>query len=69
MASLADSSSKEKDMDEGIVFQAPDCPVERVTVYADRAEVCRRVETSLAAGQNQVVIRKLPQRVDQDSIR
>ncbi|PVD28133.1 hypothetical protein C0Q70_10717 [Pomacea canaliculata] len=69
MASSADSSSKGKDVDEGNVFEAPDCPVEKVTVYADRAEVCRRVETSLVAGQNQVVIRKLPLHVDQDSIR
>lgn len=52
-----------------IVFMAPDCPVEKVTVYPDRAEVCRRVETSLEEGTNQVVIKKLPQMVDSDSIR
>lgn len=52
-----------------VAFQAPDCPVEKVTVYPDRAEVCRRVDASLSAGLNQVVIKKLPDMVYPDSIR
>jgi hypothetical protein len=56
-------------MENEVVFTAPDCPVEKVTVYPDRAEVCRRVETSLSAGLNQVVLKKLPESVDPDSIR
>lgn len=64
-----DAKEKGKESDKDIVFTAPECPVEKVTVYPDRAEVCRRVETSLATGTNQVVIKKLPQMVDSDSIR
>ncbi|XP_076467161.1 protein F37C4.5-like isoform X1 [Babylonia areolata] len=52
-----------------VEFIAPDCPVEKVTVYPDRAEVCRRVEASLSSGLNQVVIKKLPVMVHSDSIR
>ena len=61
--------SGEKVVEKEVVFTAPDCPVEKVTVYPDRAEVCRRVETELSEGLNQVVVKKLPDAVDPDSIR
>ncbi|KAK7107435.1 hypothetical protein V1264_015367 [Littorina saxatilis] len=72
MASTVGSEGKEKGKEGGeneVTFAAPDCPVEKVTVYPDRAEVCRRVEASLVAGLNQVVIKNLPDMVDSDSIR
>ena len=72
MASNGPPEAKAKDdktEDNEIIFIAPECPVEKVTVYPDRAEVCRRIEASLSAGLNQVVIKKLPNMVDSDSIR
>ena len=72
MASNGEPKTKGKDnkIDENkIIFLAPDGPVEKVTVYPDRAEVCRRLEGTLSAGLNQVVIKKLPDMVDPDSIR
>ena len=59
----------DKTVENETVFLAPECPVEKVTVYPDRAEVCRRVEAELSTGMNQVVIKKLPDMVDPDSIR
>ncbi|KAK7503061.1 hypothetical protein BaRGS_00005687 [Batillaria attramentaria] len=64
-----DTKEKGKESEKDVVFIAPECPVEKVTVYPDRAEVCRRVEANLAADTNQVVIKKLPEMVDPDSIR
>ena len=46
-----------------------DCPVESVVVYADRAEVKRRVSVSLEAGKNEVVVQGLSTCVDKNSIR
>lgn len=71
MASLAKEEKCEESSDSGaeVVFVGPDCPVHKVTVYPDRAEVCRRVEGNLVAGINQVVIKQLPDMVDPDSIR
>ena len=46
-----------------------DCAVESVVVYADRAEVKRRVPVSLAAGKNEVVVHGLSTCIDKNSIR
>ena len=46
-----------------------DCAVESVVVYADRAEVKRRVPVSLAAGKNEVVVFGLSTCIDKNSIR
>ena len=46
------------------------CPVEKVTVYADRAEVTRGLQLSLdAAGDYEIKVEWLPNCVDTDSIR
>jgi len=46
-----------------------DCAIESVVVYADRAEVKRRVPVSLATGKNEVVVQGLSTCVDKNSIR
>ena len=48
---------------------ARDCAIESVVVYADRAEVKRRVPVSLAAGKNEVVVHGLSTCIDKNSIR
>lgn len=65
----ADSTEKNKNENKELVFFAPECALEKVVVYPDRAEVCRRVEAALEIGQSQIVIKKLPELVDSDSIR
>lgn len=62
-------ATDDKAVENEVVFIAPECPVDKVTVYPDRAEICRRVDTSLSEGLNQVVLKKLPDTVDPDSIR
>ncbi|XP_067674171.1 protein F37C4.5-like isoform X1 [Haliotis asinina] len=51
------------------VFLSPECPVEKVTVYSDRAEVCRQIHTSVVKGVNEIVLKQLPASIDSDSIR
>ncbi|XP_067674170.1 protein F37C4.5-like isoform X2 [Haliotis asinina] len=51
------------------VFLSPECPVEKVTVYSDRAEVCRQIHTNVVKGVNEIVLKQLPASIDSDSIR
>ncbi|XP_048249176.1 protein F37C4.5-like isoform X2 [Haliotis rufescens] len=51
------------------VFLSPECPVEKVTVYSDRAEVCRQIHTTVVKGVNEIVLKQLPASIDSDSIR
>ncbi len=51
------------------VFSSPDCAVKKVTVYSDRAEVCRQIDTSVVKGVNQIILKQLPASIDSDSIR
>ncbi len=46
-----------------------DCAIESVVVYADRAQVKRKVPVALATGRNEVVVYGLSDWVDQNSIR
>ena len=46
-----------------------DCAIESVVVYADRAEVKRRVPVNLAAGKNEVVVHGLSTCINKNSIR
>jgi len=46
-----------------------DCAVESVVVYADRAEVKRKVPVNLEAGKNEVVVHGLSTCIDKNSIR
>eukprot|EP00112_Aurelia_sp_Birch-Aquarium-sp1_P013062 Seg2757.3 transcript_id=Seg2757.3/GoldUCD/mRNA.D3Y31 product="Protein F37C4.5" protein_id=Seg2757.3/GoldUCD/D3Y31 len=45
------------------------CPIEGVTVFLDRAEVKRTIEVVLDAGDNEVLVTRLPSVIDEDSIR
>jgi len=46
-----------------------DCAIESVVVYADRAEVKRRVPVSLTTGKSEVVVHGLSTFIDKNSIR
>ena len=46
-----------------------DCAIESVVVYADRAEVKRRVPVNLAAGKNEIVVHGLSTCINKNSIR
>ncbi|XP_064617062.1 protein F37C4.5-like isoform X2 [Liolophura sinensis] len=50
-------------------FNVCECPVEKVVVYQDRAEVCRVIETTVKKGENEVIVKNLSNYVDEDSIR
>ena len=45
------------------------CPIEGVTVFLDRAEVKRTIEVVLDAGDNEVLVTRLPIVIDEDSVR
>jgi hypothetical protein len=52
------------------VFVVTDCPIQRVTVYQDKAEICRMAKVRVAAGQvTEVVFQKLSAFIDPESIR
>lgn len=51
-----------------ISLKASECLVTRVTVYKDRAEVCREVETSIKEGVNELRIKDFVS-IEEDSIR
>uniref|UniRef100_A0A0B7AAG8 DUF4139 domain-containing protein n=2 Tax=Arion vulgaris TaxID=1028688 RepID=A0A0B7AAG8_9EUPU len=48
--------------------KASECPVTKVTVYKDRAEVCRQLETAVVAGVNELHIKEFVS-IEEDSIR
>ena len=48
--------------------KASDCPITKVTVYIDRAEVCRNYEGTITAGTNELHITHFVE-ADEDSIR
>lgn len=45
------------------------CPVDNVTVFVDRAEVNRLVDVDLENGNNEILLKNLPENIDSDSIR
>ncbi|XP_066914039.1 protein F37C4.5-like isoform X4 [Clytia hemisphaerica] len=49
--------------------QIKDCPVKNVTVFVDRAEVNRIVDLNLQQGNVEVLLKDLPDCMDQDSMR
>lgn len=51
-----------------LYVKAEDCPITRVTVYKDRAEVCRKYEGKIKAGTNELHITHFVE-ADKDSIR
>ncbi|XP_071113457.1 protein F37C4.5-like [Haliotis cracherodii] len=63
---MADEKSEKIGQNE---FLSPECPVEKVTVYSDRAEVCRQIHTTVVKGVNEIVLKQLPASIDSDSIR
>ncbi|XP_046560461.1 protein F37C4.5-like isoform X1 [Haliotis rubra] len=63
------AAEKSDKIGEKNVFLSPECPVEKVTVYSDRAEVCRQIHTSVVKGVNEIVLKQLPASIDSDSIR
>lgn len=50
-------------------FNASACTVKYVTVYMDRAEVCRILRPRVHAGENEILLRGLTPAIDKDSIR
>jgi len=60
--SSATSSTKEE-------VPIKDCPVKNVTVFVDRAEVNRIVDLNLQQGNVEVLLKDLPDCMDQDSMR
>ncbi|PAA53507.1 hypothetical protein BOX15_Mlig023287g1 [Macrostomum lignano] len=50
-------------------FNAASCTVKYVTVYLDRAEVCRILRPKVHAGENEILVRGLTPAIDKDSIR
>ena len=50
-------------------LKATSCPVESVTVFIDRAEVNRIADTTVDAGENEIIITGLPSVIDEDSLR
>ena len=54
---------------ERMTFVSSECAVKKITVYSDRAEVCRILETDVRKGVNEVVLKQLPTCIDPDSIR
>lgn len=51
------------------VFTVHDCPVDKVVVYLDRAEVRRVVNATIKKGQNEIILKNLSSCIDEDSIR
>ncbi|RUS90374.1 hypothetical protein EGW08_001869 [Elysia chlorotica] len=51
-----------------LYVKAADCPMTKVTVYTDRAEVCRRHECKLKSGKNELHVTHFVE-ADEDSIR
>ena len=45
------------------------CPIEGVTIFLDRAEVKRGIQVVLNAGENEVLVTRLPIVIDEDSVR
>lgn len=50
-------------------FEASSLPTDHVTVYSDRAEVCKIVKCNLKNGVNEIVVEKLSNSIDSNSIR
>uniref|UniRef100_A0A915KZE7 DUF4139 domain-containing protein n=1 Tax=Romanomermis culicivorax TaxID=13658 RepID=A0A915KZE7_ROMCU len=51
------------------IFAANDLPTDRVVVYSDRAEVCKKIKLQLQAGNSEVQVENLSKYVINDSIR
>ncbi|ESP04072.1 hypothetical protein LOTGIDRAFT_230318 [Lottia gigantea] len=59
----------EDQVEEELMFLSPECPVRKITVYADRAEVCRIINAKPKKGINEIILKNLPACIDGDSIR
>ncbi|CAJ0936053.1 unnamed protein product, partial [Mesorhabditis belari] len=51
------------------VFEAADLPTKTVVVYADRAEVKRYIQASLAKGTNEIIIQNVSAVIERQSVR
>ncbi|XP_041355009.1 protein F37C4.5-like isoform X1 [Gigantopelta aegis] len=60
---------KKENVNEDDTFVSSECAVKKVTVYSDRAEVCRLIEADVKKGVNEIVLKQLPKCIDPDSIR
>ena len=65
----ADAGTQRPEGPSKIEFKAVSCPVSNVTVFLDRAEVNRIVETKIESKEAEVVIKGLPSVIDQNSVR
>lgn len=54
---------------EELAFDIGTCPVKSVVVFLDRAEVCRTIDATVKAGENEVVLKNVTSAADGDSIR
>ncbi len=63
---MADESAAIADVQK---FETKDLVVTEVTIYADRAEVKRLVETKLVKGRNEIIVRNVSSFIDRDSVR
>ena len=52
-----------------VELKATSCPVSNVTVFLDRAEVNRVVETRIEGTEAEVIIKGLPSVIDENSVR
>jgi len=50
-------------------FSASKLPLNKVTVYNDRAEVCRVIQCQVNEGITNILVEKLPDSLDSNSIR
>ena len=57
------------DINRKLEINVKSCPVNNVTVFADRAEVNRLVDADLKKGDVEILLKDLPEHIDPDSIR
>lgn len=50
-------------------FIMTDLPCEQVVVFTDRAEVKRSLKAKLRKGENEIIISKVSNQIDTDSVR
>uniref|UniRef100_A0A2C9KWG3 DUF4139 domain-containing protein n=1 Tax=Biomphalaria glabrata TaxID=6526 RepID=A0A2C9KWG3_BIOGL len=62
------TDKEDRTINNTISIKASECPVTKVTVYKDRAEVCREINTTVKPGINELRIKEFV-RIDEESIR
>ncbi|KAK0064422.1 protein F37C4.5 [Biomphalaria pfeifferi] len=62
------TDKEDRTINNAISIKASECPVTKVTVYKDRAEVCRGINTTVKPGINELRIKEFV-RIDEESIR